>query len=124
MKVFVVHHTIFDYKPGHMYLSCDGVYLNWNDALKKALSLMDDVDGCEDDGDDGDGDGKTNLPTTEAELRNLLPERGCVWEFGNGKCAEWWDGDECGSKLISISFEDVREDANEEKEATSENEEE
>ena len=102
MKVFVVHHTIFDYKPGHMYLCCNGVYLNWNDALKKALSLMlrddDEEEECQ----------EAKIPTTRAELEQLLPERGCVWTFENEGCAEWWDGDDCGSKLISISLEDVR----------------
>lgn len=110
MHIFVVHHTNFDYKPGHMYLSCDGVYTNWKDALKKALSLSAKVEeDIEDDEEEKESQPKDKeLPTTEKELKDLLPYRACVWEFRNGSSAQWWDGDDIGSHLISISSEKVK----------------
>jgi len=127
MKVFVVHHTNFDYKPGHMSLSCNGVFTTWEKALKTAIDIMEPGDEfeyeckeCKDQFYTGEEEEEfcndcrpereeVKLPSTEEELRRLLPSRGCVWSFENGESAQWWDGDDCGSLLISISYEEVQE---------------
>lgn len=115
MKVFVVHHTNFDYKPGHMSLCCDGVYTKWEDAFRSALDSLaemlyenDDERDEKVEADDYIDNLLAKLPTTQKELEDLLPERGCVWEFEVGKSAQWWDGDDCGSVLTSISCETVK----------------
>lgn len=115
MKVFVVHYTNFDYKPGHMSLNCDGVYTKWEDAFRAALENL--VEMMWEDDEEKDEDIKcddyidkilSKLPTTQKELNALLPQRGCVWEFENGESAQWWDSEDIGARLTSISYETVR----------------
>ena len=115
MKVFVVHHTNFDYKPGHMSLCCDGVYTKWEDAFRSALEDLaqmmyeNDEETEEKEADVYIDKILSKFPTTRKELEDLLPERGCVWEFEAGKSAQFWDGDDIGSVLTSVSYMIVKE---------------
>jgi hypothetical protein len=137
MEIFVVHHTNFDYKPGHMYLSCDGVFTTWENALRRALDYNIEVTECQYCGESDVSEmsyykdvgfvcGECKdcmkddvkevikmeeypLPTTEEELKNFIPSSGCIWDFTPGESAQWWDGEDCGANLFSISKEKVQE---------------
>lgn len=136
-KLYVAQYTNFDYKPGHMHLTCLGIFSNFEDAFRAGLQVSNAKCGnCGETGmemafykDDGylcdvcvEGWQKEepekkfikegSLPKTEEELQKLLPTTGCIWGFEWGDVVEWWDGDECGSSLISISSHFVDGDNN------------
>ena len=134
--VFLVHHTCFDYKPGHMYITCEGIFTSWEVAFRKALEISiekedeekyddeEDEEKYDDEEDDkGEKEDKNedilkNLPTTEQELRNLLPVCSCIWAFKNNCNAEWWDGDEPGAHLVSVSQQQIKEKDDEKDDAS------
>lgn len=125
MELYVVVSTNYNYKPSHMDISCDGLLRNWNDALRTGLyisQLRDDLyamtedeivsdhesdheSECEDEK-FGDNDKKyipdEDLPTSRSALAEMLPENGYVRDFKAGERAEWWDGSDLGSRLVSI----------------------
>ena len=102
--VFLVHYTVFECKPGHMYISCKGIFTSWEVAFRKALKISEDEE------DEKNKDKK--LPTTKQELSVFLPKHSCIWEFKNNCIAEWWDNSGLGSHLISVSQQQIEDNDN------------
>ncbi len=105
--VFLVHHTIFDYNPGHMLIVCDGIFTSWDVALRKALKIS-----RKEEYEEKNKDIVKKLPTTRGELRSLLSYDSCIWTFESNYHAEWWDGEGPGARLISVSYQEIKEEDN------------
>ena len=111
MDVFVVYYATFDYKPGHMAVECIGVFTDWSDAFRAALNYDKEESN---DGEDSNSSEESNdkyyageLPTTVEQLRRLISSDGCVWGLSPGKSAQWWNGSDCGSRLMCVTSQTV-----------------